>query len=261
MWSPGRIGNTNNYATQDIHPGIAPMNQQPKGANVNWSNIDFYRDNWRNKNAAILDNFFDEHSALELWSYYKNKPDYDYDLAVFPDHFGQYEEGAYPLYRCKPNDPSIPEREAYSRKVNDEGGFSYIYRRTEDYHPLLSVFESREFISKLEYITGYQDLQFTWDMTFISNYGPGHYNGPHTDGMNGRIAFVFHLSKDWRPWQGGLFLRMDDNWDNATAVISPSFNKFAMFNVFGNGYGAPHLVTEVAQGCTNRRISYTGWYQ
>jgi len=150
---------------------------------------------------------------------------------------------------------------AYSLKVNDEVNFSYFYRRTEDYHPLLNCFAEDWFIKKLEYITGYENLQFNWDMTFISNYGPGHYNGPHTDGSNGRIAFVFHLSKDWKPWNGGLFLRMDHEWTKADAVISPSFNKFAMFNVFGDGYGAPHLVTEVAQGCTNRRISYTGWYQ
>jgi hypothetical protein len=31
-----------------------------------------------------------------------------------------------------------------------------------------------------------------------------------------------------------------------------------MFDVEG---GAPHLVTEIAQGVNNKRISFTGWYQ
>ena len=261
MWKTGQIGQPKYVIEDDFaSPYILPFKEEPT-LKVNFSNLDYYKEQWQKGNNAILTDFFDEQSALALWSYYYNKPDSNYDLAIFPDHFGHYEEGAYPLYRCKPDDPSIPDRIAHSLKINDEGGFSYMYRRTEDYHSLLNCFAEEWFIKKLEYITGYQDLKFTWDMTFISNYGPGHYNGPHTDGMNGRVAFVFHLSKDWKPWNGGLFLRMDHDWTKADAVISPSFNKFAMFNVFGNGYGAPHLVTEVAQGCTNKRISYTGWYQ
>jgi len=263
--STGRIGPLN-YVTENLSsPHILPFETPPlnTGLQVNFSNLDYYKEQWQRGNNAVLTDFFDEQSALNLWSYYYNKPDYEYDLAIFPDPNwdGNFEPNVYPLYRCKPGDPSIPSRIAHSLKVNDDGDFSYMYRRTEDYHPLLNCFAEDWFIKKLEYITGYENLQFTWDMTFISNYGPGHYNGPHTDGSNGRIAFVFHLSKDWKPWNGGLFLRMDHEWTRADAVISPSFNKFAMFNVFGDGYGAPHLVTEVAQGCTNRRISYTGWYQ
>jgi len=32
-----------------------------------------------------------------------------------------------------------------------------------------------------------------------------------------------------------------------------------MFDVSDGG--APHLVSEVVEGCDNKRISYTGWYR
>ncbi len=86
-------------------PSQATDSQLEPTLKVNFSNLDYYKEQWQKGNNAILTDFFDEQSALALWSYYYNKPDSNYDLAIFPDHFGHYEEGAYPLYRCKPDDP------------------------------------------------------------------------------------------------------------------------------------------------------------
>jgi Rps23 Pro-64 3,4-dihydroxylase Tpa1-like proline 4-hydroxylase len=263
----GRIGPTHQVVTGNFLPweDDFPTIEEPQvSSNIEANfdpNIEHWRNVWAKTNACVIPDFLDNPIASEIQQYYFNQPKDFWDLAVFPDPFGHYEEGEYPLYRCKPNDPSIPDRIKYTLDCNDRGEFAYMYRRTENYHPHLEVFSSPQFISQLEYITGYENLQFNWDMTFISCYEPGHFNGPHTDGMNGRIAFVYHLSPDWKPWNGGLFARMDDEWKKTTALVVPDFNKFTMFNVFGDGYGAPHLVTEVAQGCTKKRISYTGWYQ
>jgi Rps23 Pro-64 3,4-dihydroxylase Tpa1-like proline 4-hydroxylase len=76
--------------------------------------------------------------------------------------------------------------------------------------------------------------------------------------MNGRIAFVFHISQDWNVWDGGLFMGMDWDWKTITKVVVPPFNTLTMFDVSN---GMPHYVSEVAQNCDNKRISFTGWYQ
>jgi len=166
------------------------------------------------------------------------------------------------MYKTQTGDESIPRRLAHCHDLNDKGEFSYVYRRTGDMsvqqHPYLDLFKSEQFRNYLSEITGHQDLEFSEGHSFVSNYESGHYNGPHTDGENGRIAFVFHLSKDWKPAYGGLFLRMDWDWKTINKAICPPFNTLSIFDVSN---GAPHLVTEVAQGIDNKRISFTGWYQ
>lgn len=220
-----------------------------------------YKHSWDKSNAVVLDNLLTEEAANEMWEYYNNQPNDYWDLAIYPDNKKDYGEDGYPLFRCKSDDESIEERIKYTRECNNNGIFSYLYKRTEDFHPNLSIFETPEFISAIEFITGIQNLEFDWKNTFITCYEEGHFNGPHTDGTNGRLAFVFHLSKDWKVWDGGLFIRMDNDWKTADKIIVPDFNKLAMFNVFGDGYGAPHLVSEVALGCNKKRISFTGWYK
>ena len=49
--------------------------------------------------------------------------------------------------------------------------------------------------------------------------------------MNGRIAFVFHISQDWNVWDGGLFMGMDWDWKTITKVVVPPFNTLTMFDV------------------------------
>jgi Rps23 Pro-64 3,4-dihydroxylase Tpa1-like proline 4-hydroxylase len=76
------------------------------------------------------------------------------------------------------------------------------------------------------------------------------------------VAFVYHLSKDWLPGYGGLFMRMDWDWKTVNKTLSPPFNTLAIFDTSGGDQGgSPHLVSEIAQGCNNKRISYTGWYE
>jgi Rps23 Pro-64 3,4-dihydroxylase Tpa1-like proline 4-hydroxylase len=56
-------------------------------------------------------------------------------------------------------------------------------------------------------------------------------------------------------------MRMDWDWKTVNKVIVPPFNTLSIFDTtWQDKQGAPHLVSEVAQGIDNRRISYTGWY-
>jgi hypothetical protein len=235
---------------------------------LNLTSPKIYKETWSKTKSLAIPNLFPALQAETLHNFYYNKPQDWWDLILYPDPYFNYEQsnienpGYYHMYKTKDNDPSIPEREAYIRKLNNEGTFSYMYRRTGDQpdklHSYLDIFKSKKFRDYLSEITGYENLEYSDSHTFVSCYESGHFNGPHTDGANGRLAFVFHMSKDWLPGYGGLFLRMDWDWKTINKAISPPFNTLTIFDVEG---GAPHLVTEVAQGVNNKRISLTGWYQ
>jgi Rps23 Pro-64 3,4-dihydroxylase Tpa1-like proline 4-hydroxylase len=269
--------------TNEVHPIIPNDTRQRRDLkmnpdmetdqgnfNVSLSNSEFYREQWEQNKSVNITNLFPELQANTIHNYYFNQPDDWWDLILYPDPDFDYEQAAidnpgyYHMYKAKLEDPSLSKREEYCRKLNNEGAFSYIYRRKnsmDDLHPYLKIFQDSRFREYLSKITGYSDLEYAPGSTFISNYGPGHYNGPHTDGINGRIAFVFHLSKDWKPEMGGLFMRMDWDWETVNKVICPPFNTLSIFDTKWQGQdGSPHLVSEIAQGVTNKRISYTGWY-
>jgi hypothetical protein len=254
--------------------GMNPDIKNPSSP-PSWNlSLPYYKDfkkQWETNKAVNISNLFPEFAAREIHDYYFNQPDDWWDLILYPDLYFDYTQseidnpGYYHMYRTQEGDPSIPERLAHIHKLNNDGVFSYTYRRTRDLktqlHPYLEIFQTPKFREYLSLITGYENLVYDENHTFISNYSSGHFNGPHTDGANGRIAFVFHLSKDWLPQYGGLFMRMDWDWKTVNKVIVPPFNTLSIFDTkWQDKPGAPHLVSEVVQGVDNKRISYTGWY-
>ena len=75
MWKTGQIGQPKYAIEEDFaSPYILPFKEEPT-LKVNFSNLDYYKEQWQKGNNAILTDFFDEQSALALWSYYYNKPD------------------------------------------------------------------------------------------------------------------------------------------------------------------------------------------
>jgi len=229
------------------------------------------REQWLKHKAVNITPILPDAQASEVHRYYFNQPRSYWEFPIHPDPNFDYAQNDienpdyYHMYDAKEDDPSIPERIAYAHSVNNEGNFSYMYYRASiqlhKKHQYLDLFSSPAFKDYLSKITGYDDLQYSDDWTFMNCYESGHYNGPHTDGNNGRIAFVYHLSKDWKPEMGGLFMRMDWDWKTVNKVVTPPFNTLTIFDTKWDGQvGAPHLVSEVAQDCDNKRISYTGWY-
>ena len=224
------------------------------------------KNSWDKAKVFNWEDFFPENVAKDLHAYYFYKHKDDWDLVIHPDPNYNYEnldslineEGYYHMYLTKDDDPTLPERIQYIREVNSKGDFSYMYRRTTDFHPYLNWFSNPKFISIVENLTGFSDLKYLPNYSFVSCYEEGHYNGPHTDGDNGRVAMVYHLSQDWRPYYGGVFMKMDWGDKVINKAISPPFNALTMFNVVG---GAPHCVSEVVQGVKNKRIAFTAWYQ
>jgi Rps23 Pro-64 3,4-dihydroxylase Tpa1-like proline 4-hydroxylase len=219
-----------------------------------------YKTQFQDTGMVIISDLLDLASAHSIWKYYFNQPTDFWDLALFPDDFNDY-GGDYKCYRAKEGDPQINILEPYIRNLNSKGEFSYIYNRTDITYTPLEIFRSQKFIDILGYITGYKGLKFDPLWTLVSCYQEGHYNGPHIDGINGRVAFIYHLSKDWRPGFGGLFLELTEDQKDTKKVVMPDFNKLVLLNVKGDAKGIPHLVTEVSKGCENKRLAYTGWYQ
>lgn len=215
---------------------------------------------FQEKGMVVIPNLLDQASAEDTWHYYFHQPQEYWDLALYPDDFNDY-GGYYNCYRAKIGDPEIERLEPYVRDLNNQGLFSYIYNRTDETYPVLDVFKLDEFIDIISYITGYENLEFDPMWTLISNYESGHYNGPHIDGINGRVAFIYHLSRNWRPGYGGLFLELTEDQKNTKGIVMPEFNKLVLLDVKNDSRGTPHLVTEVAQGTNNKRLAYTGWYQ
>jgi len=94
------------------------------------------------------------------------------------------------------------------------------------------------------------------DKTFVSRYSENCFLSNHTDDVNGKLAFVCHLTKDWNPDFGGLYLDLRDQ--NNIKAINPSFNKLVIFEVTAGS--SPHSVTQIVNNSNKERISVSGWY-
>jgi len=165
------------------------------------------------------------------------------------------------------NQAAIKVTYEFAHKSNGEGKFAYFFYRSFGDHPadcvcqecqLTRFFSTPDFINFLNAITG-QSLNITAPFTiFTSKYSQGCFLNTHSDDMNGKLAFVYHLTKDWRPDYGGLFTAQDAQ-RNILKTIVPGFNKFVCFRV--GDYVTPHSVTQVSHNVPKHRMSLTGWYK
>ena len=89
-----------------------------------------------------------------------------------------------------------------------------------------------------------------------SRYDAGDYSLPHSDWVGQRaVAYVWHLSKEWRPeWGGGLY------WagrPQSQALYPPTFNTLVLFGVTPT---SAHFVTPVSSRARGLRLSFNGWW-
>jgi thioredoxin 1 len=89
-------------------------------------------------------------------------------------------------------------------------------------------------------------------------YLPGDHSLPHTDNVTTgahyirQLAFVWHLSKEWRSEWGGAFY-----WCPRASYMSPAFNTLYLFNV---GPESSHFVTQVSPYAQGKRLTINGWW-
>ena len=88
-------------------------------------------------------------------------------------------------------------------------------------------------------------------------YKSGDHSLPHTDWVGQRtVAYVWHLSKQWRPeWGGALYWAQNDH---AVATFPASFNTLVLFSVTTT---SAHFVTTVSPHHKGQRLTFNGWWQ
>jgi|Transcript_6493 Rps23 Pro-64 3,4-dihydroxylase Tpa1-like proline 4-hydroxylase len=128
-----------------------------------------------------------------------------------------------------------------------------------DYPPLctpaLEMFDSEESKRFMTELTGRDCAGET--LGSPSYYEPGDHSLPHTDHVGQRsVAYVWHLSKNWRPeWGGGLYWAQEPL---ANAYFHANFNQLVLFSVTPM---SSHFVTTVGPQATEKRLSFNGWWQ
>jgi hypothetical protein len=88
-------------------------------------------------------------------------------------------------------------------------------------------------------------------------YKTGDHSLPHTDWVGQRtVAYVWHLSKKWKPeWGGALYWAQHDH---AIATYPASFNTLVLFSVTTR---SAHFVTTVSPYHKGKRLTFNGWWQ
>jgi SM-20-related protein len=218
-----------------------------------FSHLEPYKDIFKKEGKATIPNIFPESQADEIWESYINHK--DFKVNFYTEEFNS-EDDSYIHYANKgSNKYHELSSKVYSLAAQDR--FCYRFSRTSWVHPYLeTLWSSQIFIDLISSITGYDDLAWVRSSTFTSKYEAGDFLYTHTDKGNGRIAFVYQLTKDWRPGYGGLFMKMG-NWTDVDSTVIPKFNQLTIFDVANEG--TPHIVTQLIPHLTKSRIAYSGW--
>jgi Rps23 Pro-64 3,4-dihydroxylase Tpa1-like proline 4-hydroxylase len=155
------------------------------------------------------------------------------------------------------------------KMVNEAFGhneFSFYFYRTFNANPLQYSpieYELRNYMSSqffIDFLNKVTNLNLTkLNTLFVSKYTSNCFLSTHNDAGNGRIAFVLHLTKDWKPQYGGHLHFLDTSRTKIIETFTPTFNSLMIFEVPEEGIS--HFVSHVAPNVQIPRISITGWYQ
>lgn len=161
------------------------------------------------------------------------------------------------------------------KMVNEAFGrneFSYYFYRTFNanalqYSPI--EYEVRNYMSSqvfIDFLNSITNLSLTkLNTLFVSKYTSNCFLSTHNDSGNGRVAFVLHLTKDWKPQYGGNLNFLNEERTKIIETFTSQFNTLMIFEVppktENSDGGIPHFVGHVAPNVTIPRISITGWYE
>jgi len=217
------------------------------------ANILEYQKQFQEKGQVTIDSLFPEPQAEEIYLDYLTNPKFKVGFWTGEEVPG---EGIPIQYAGKGTHRyNQLTDQVYNLAANNL--FSYRFSRTQHVHPYLyNLWDSPMFSEVMGFITGQKGLKWVKDSTFTSKYEAGDFLYTHTDKGNGRIAFVYQLTKNWKPGFGGLFLKAN-NWFHPDVAVLPEFNKLTIFDVTNEG--TPHCVTQVMSNLKECRIAYSGW--
>lgn len=170
------------------------------------------------------------------------------------------------MHRDEPQcEPSISAAKARAESEFLSGQLAYRFRRSRDHFELCDCqecaararFREADVVARVEAAMLVSGLELS--TLFASCYRPGDFLSPHTDKGNGRVAFVWNLTRDWKPQYGGNLHLLDESWSKVDRVVAPDFNTLVLFNVEGDG--RPHFVSHVAPSVPCPRLAISGWYR
>ena len=149
------------------------------------------------------------------------------------------------------------------RKSVENGSFSYKFRRSTGHVEHCGCYEcdfknnflqGEEFIEFLKKETHLEQPEL-FEM-FVSAYHPGDFLSQHTDEERG-IAFIFHLSWDWKPEYGGTFMLEKEEGEGYDAYV-PGWGDLCIMELGETGQN--HMVTQVSDLAPRPRLAITGWF-
>ena len=167
-------------------------------------------------NEAFAERLFACLDQFNNWKLYK-----DYQPHFHYHHHNIYDDTLFP-----------PELERCRRIFSSEGTRSFVERLAQ--------------------------RDCSGETTFSASlYLPGDYSLPHNDFLSRndqprQVAFVWHLTKEWRNDWGGEFF-----WCESNRSVLPSFNTLLLFNVERH---SKHFVTMVSPHAEGKRLAINGWW-
>lgn len=229
---------------------------------------DLARNFAKHKNL-VIDNFLTPDYAEELYEFFNNSmPSHWWSTSYRHMEPEKGYSGKMNSLRLFPkNEKQIElEKQKANYSLMTKNYFTYIFDRTFDDHkkmcPCIEC-KFRKFLisdANLEFISSVSGEQLTkTNEVFASRYTEGQFLSPHHDLNKGKIGFILNLTKDWRPYYGGLLHILEDDYITIKKVILPSFNRLTIFHI-PSQHGIPHFVSHVNPGVKVNRISYTGWF-
>ena len=232
---------------------------------IKLKDIDIYscKQEFIKNRRIVIDNFLTEEWADKLYLYYTTEMNKEYWSATYMPSL-KYPGDWEWWQNISSNRYSMEQAYQHVCYARDNGIFSYFFFKTMTtimekakstvYEETMAFFNGKEMVDFMNSVT---DLDITMgDKTFVSRYAENCFLSNHTDDVNGKLAFVCHLTKDWNPDFGGLYLDLRDK--SNIKAINPSFNKLVIFEVAAGV--APHCVTQIVNNSNKERISVSGWY-
>ena len=203
--------------------------------------IEKYHDIFQIDRIVTIPNFMDKITAEKTYNFLNGTkiPEINY---IMPESWWYYSIRSPKFHE---NVCNIKENQEKIRRLRKEispyferGELTFCFKRTIDNHcstcacmecQMKVFFKKKETI---DYIDEICDLNLTNISTvFASCYQSNNFLSTHTDQTNGKISFVWNLTKNWKPQFGGNFFLLESNQKDIKKTLTPSFNSLTLFEI------------------------------
>lgn len=227
--------------------------------------IDSIREEFLSNRYVVIRDFLKPEYAEVLYEWFNNEMPIDWWYSSsYPKEDGS--DGFDKIRNTEDNLERIAMKHKYVLSEMYKGNFAYHFHRTLQDH--VDGCDCTE-CGFRRWTNSYENVRFLnnlveepvkhADTMFAAAYLPNDFLSPHVDSPNGRLGYVFQLTKDWKPQYGGNLHFMHDH-DTIDEVSIPDFNTLTLFDL-PKGEGKLHFVSTVSPGVEELRLTFTGWFE